>query len=136
METGQKYLQAQKKENEATFFLAYLSVVSPCAIRNETGGKRICCRLRSLNAHAEQEGPKNSAESDTVQVSKNLTTVVTANGEVQTNEEATVYVNEMDLFVTVKLFEDTPSVLSLEKLCENKNIHMSGPVVNYHTSRK
>ena len=41
----------------------------------------------------------NSAELDTVHVSKNPTTVVTANGEVQTNEEATVYVNELIGFI-------------------------------------
>ena len=29
-----------------------------------------------------------------------LPTVVTANGEVQTNEEAQVYVDDLDLFVT------------------------------------
>ena len=43
----------------------------------------------------------------------------TANGEVQSNEEATVYVQEFDLFVTGKLLEDTPAVLSLGKLCED-----------------
>ena len=36
----------------------------------------------------------NSVELETVQVSKNPTTVVTADGEVQTNEEATVYVKK------------------------------------------
>ena len=51
-------------------------------------------------------------------MSKNPTTVVTVNGEVQTDEEATVYVNVLYLFVTVKLLEDTP-VLSLGKFCEN-----------------
>ena len=44
--------------------------------------------------------------------------VVTANGEVHTKEEATVYVRELDLFVTVVLLENTPAVLSLGKLCE------------------
>ena len=58
----------------------------------------------------------NSAELETVRVSKSPTTVVTANGEVQTQEEATVYVKELVLFVTVKLLEDTPAVLSLGKL--------------------
>ena len=61
----------------------------------------------------------NDAELETVKVSKNRTTVVTANGEVQTKEEATVYVEELDLFVTAKLLEDTPAVLSLGKLCED-----------------
>ena len=30
-----------------------------------------------------------------------------------------MYVKELDLFVTVKLLEDTPAVLSLGKLCED-----------------
>ena len=42
---------------------------------------------------------------------------MTANGEVQTNEEAQVYVQDIDLFVTVQLLEETPAVLSLGKLC-------------------
>ena len=61
----------------------------------------------------------NSAELETVRISKSPTTVVTANGEVLTNGEATVYVRELDLFVTVMLLEDAPAVLSLGKLCED-----------------
>ena len=61
----------------------------------------------------------NSAELEPVRVFENPTTVLTANGEVQTNEEATLYVKELDLFVTVMLLEDTPAVLSLGKLCED-----------------
>ena len=60
-----------------------------------------------------------SAELDTVNVSKNSTTMVTANGEVPTKEEVTVYVRELDLFVTEMLLEDSPAVLSLGKLCED-----------------
>ena len=61
----------------------------------------------------------NSAELETVKVSKSPTTVVTANGEVQTKEAATVYVKELDLSVTVKLLNDTLAVLSLGKLCQD-----------------
>ena len=47
----------------------------------------------------------NSAELETVKVSHNLTTVVTAIGEVHTKEEATVYVRELGLFVrTSRIF--------------------------------
>ena len=60
----------------------------------------------------------NSADMETVRVSKTPVTVITADGKVQTNEEANVYVKEVDLFVTVKLLEDTPAVLSLGTLCE------------------
>ena len=44
----------------------------------------------------------NSAELETVRVSQNPTTVITANREVQTNEEAAVYVYDLDLFLTVQ----------------------------------
>ena len=46
------------------------------------------------------------------------TMVVTANGEVQTNEEAQVYVHDLDLFVTVQILDDTLAFRSLGKLCE------------------
>ena len=44
--------------------------------------------------------------------------VTTVNGEVQTHEEATVYVKELDIFLTVKVLENTPAVLSFGKLCD------------------
>ena len=58
-----------------------------------------------------------SDEMETVGKSRNATSVVTGNGEVQTNEEAQVYVHDLDLFVTVQLLEETPALLSLGKLC-------------------
>ena len=66
-----------------------------------------------------------SAKLEPVRISKSPTTVVTANGEVLAEEEATVYVRQLDLFVTVMLLEDTPAVLSLGKLCEDHGY-------NYH----
>ena len=60
----------------------------------------------------------NSAELETVTTSRSPTTVITANGEVQTHEEATVHVKELDIFLTMKVLEDTPAVLSLGKLCD------------------
>ena len=58
----------------------------------------------------------NSAEMDALTTSRSPTTVITANGEVQTHEEATFYVKELDIFLTMKVLEDTPAVLSLGKL--------------------
>ena len=55
---------------------------------------------------------------DTLTKSCSPTIVITANGEVQTHEEATVYVKELDIFLTVKVLENTPVVLSLGKLCD------------------
>ena len=46
------------------------------------------------------------------------TIVITANGEEQTHEEATVYVKELDIFLTMKVLKNTPAVLSLGKLCD------------------
>ena len=60
----------------------------------------------------------NSAEMETVTTSRSPTTVTTANGEVQTHEEATVYVKELEKFLTMKVLEDTPAVSSLGKLCD------------------
>ena len=58
------------------------------------------------------------AEMDTLTKSCSLTIVITANGEVQTQEEAIVYVKELDMFLTMKVLENTPAVLSLGKLCD------------------
>ena len=44
--------------------------------------------------------------------------MITANREVQTNEEGQVYAHDLHLFVTVQLLEDTLAVLSLGKFCE------------------
>ena len=61
----------------------------------------------------------NSAELETIRTSRSPTTVMTANGEVQTRKDATVYLKQLDFFVNVMLLEETPAVLSLGKLCED-----------------
>ena len=58
------------------------------------------------------------AEMDTLTKSCSPRIVITANGEVQTHEEATVYVKELGIFSTMKVIENTPAVLSLGKLCD------------------
>ena len=60
----------------------------------------------------------NSAEMDTLTKSCSPTIVTTANGEVQTHEEAIVYVKELEKFLTMKVLKNTPAVLSLGKLCD------------------
>ena len=59
-----------------------------------------------------------NAEMDTLTKSFSRTILITANGEVQTHEEAMVYVKELDMFLTMKVLENTPAVLSLGKLCD------------------
>ena len=60
----------------------------------------------------------NDADMDTLTKSCSPTIVITANGEVQTHEEATVYVKELDIFLTMKVLDNTPAVLSLGKACD------------------
>ena len=59
------------------------------------------------------------AEMDTLTKSCSPTIVITANGEVQTHEEAVVYVKELDIFLNMKVFENTPAVLSLGSTDKN-----------------
>ena len=59
-----------------------------------------------------------NAEMDTLTKLCSLTIVITVNGEVQTHEEAIVYVKELDIFLTMKVLDNTPAVLSLGKLCD------------------
>ena len=58
------------------------------------------------------------AEIDTLRKSCSPTIVLTANGEVQTHEEAFEYVEELDVFLTMKFLDNTPPVLSLGKLSD------------------
>ena len=77
----------------------------------------------------------NSAELETMRTSRSPTTVMTANGEVQTREEATETVKELDLSVTVMLLEETPSIPSLGRLCEDhgKTYHWTSGQKTHHT---
>ena len=59
-----------------------------------------------------------NAEMDTLTKSCSPTIVITANGEVQTHEEAIVYVPELDIFLTMKVLDNTPAVSSFGKLCD------------------
>ena len=65
-----------------------------------------------------------SDEMETLVRSGNPTTVVTATGEVQTSEEAQVYVHDLDLFGL--------HFHHLENLAKKTDIPMSGPAVNNH----
>ena len=54
----------------------------------------------------------NSAELETLLVCRNPATVIAADGEVQTHEEATENVQDLELFVTVQILDDTLAVPS------------------------
>ena len=71
-----------------------------------------------VSMHMISKKDLNDAEMDTLTKSCSPTIVITANGEVQTHEEATVYVKDLDIFLTMKVLENTPAVSSLGKLCD------------------
>ena len=72
---------------------------------------------------------------DTLTKSCSPAIVITAIGEVQTHEEAIVCVKELDTFLTMKVLENTPAVLSLGKLCDEKTgIPTNGSMVKNHIS--
>ena len=77
-----------------------------------------------------------NAEMDTLTKSCSPTIVLTANGEVQAHEEAIVYVKELDMFLTMKVLENTPAVLSLGKLCDENGYLTNGSMVRNHISLK
>ena len=111
MEPCQKHIQAQR-EKPSYIPLARGRMGTPGCVRElvvDFGASMQMVSKRDLN----------SAELETMRTSRSPTTVMTANGEVQTREEATVYVKELDLFVTVMLLEETPAVISLGKLYED-----------------
>ena len=105
LEFRQKHLQAQRLRQNY-ILLARGRIGTPGCVNKRAGGKRVCGGFRSLYAYGQQ-------------ARRSPTTVMTAHGKVQTRQEATVYVKELDLFVTVLLLEATPAVLSFGKLCED-----------------
>ena len=74
----------------------------------------------------------NSAELETVRVSRNRTTVITACGEVQTNEEAKVNVHDLELFCGCANPRGHACSPSMENRAKITNIHVSGRVVRNH----
>ena len=69
---------------------------------------------------------------------------LTATGESTSNEDAQVFVHDLDLFATVQLLDETPTILLLHMLCskrqfyrlvsfaQNVNIHLSGKTAKLH----
>ena len=75
-----------------------------------------------VNAQKSAKKELSDDEMDTLTKSYSPTIVITANGEVQTHEEAIVYVKELDILLIMNVLENTAAVLSLGKLCdENGN---------------
>ena len=113
-----KSIYKLKEKDQVSFYSPAEEWVLPAGSTKEPEEREFVVDS-GASMHMVSKRDLNSAELETMRTSKSPTTVMTANGEVQTREEATVYVKELDLFVTVVLLEETPTVLSLGKLCED-----------------
>ena len=94
-----------KEKHRATFYSPSEERALPAASTEEPEEREFVVDS-GASMHVVSERHLDSAELETMRISKNPTTVMTANGEVQTKEEATAYVKELDLFVTVMLLEE------------------------------
>ena len=85
-----------KEKHKTTFFSPSENwcLPSPSTIKPE---EREFVVDSGASMHMISKKDLNSAELETVTTSRSPMTVITANGEVQTNEEATVYVRELDI---------------------------------------
>ena len=93
-----KNMYKLKEKEKATFYSPAEEWVLPAASTQEPEEREFVVDS-GASMHMVSKRDLNSAEFQTMRISKNPTTVMTANGEVQTKEEATVYVKELDLFV-------------------------------------
>ena len=90
-------------KDKAAFYCPTEEWVLPVASTHELEEREFVVDS-GASMHMVSQKDFNSAELETMRTSRSPTTVMTANGEVQTRE-ATVNVNQSDLFVTVMLLE-------------------------------
>ena len=115
VEAGQKCVKLKEQER-ATFFSPSEKRCLPAS--NLKPEEREFVVDSGASMHMISKKDLSNAEMDTLTKSCRPAIVITANGEVQTHEEATVYVKELGIFLTMKVLENTPAVLSLGMLCD------------------
>ena len=113
---GQKSVQKFKEYERATFFSPSENRCLPESTLKPEEREFVVDSGASMHMISKKD--LSDAEIDTLTKSCSPTIVITANGEVQTQEEAIVYVKELEKFLTLKVLENTPAVLSLGKLCD------------------
>ena len=105
-----------KERDRATFFSPSENRCLPASTPKPEEREFVVDSGASMHMISKKDS--SDAEMDTLTKSCSPTIVITANGEVQTHEEATVYVKDLDILLTMKVLENTPAVLSLGKLCD------------------
>ena len=126
---------SSKRTEKATFYLCDEEWIMPSASTINPKERKFVVDSRA-SMHMVSKKDLNKAKLETVRVSKSPTTVVTANGEVLTKEEATVYVRELDSFVTVMLLENKPAVLSSDNSAKITGVITIGPVARNQKKSK
>ena len=108
-----------KEKLKTTFFSPSENwcLPSPSTIKPE---ERICCGLWCVDAHDQQKGLELRLNWKPLRHQEVLRQSQQPMEKWQTNEEATVSVKELDIFLTMKLLEDTPGVISLGKLSDEQ----------------
>ena len=122
-----------KEKNKATFFSLSENRCLPASTLKLEEREFVVDSGASMHMISKKD--LSDAEMDTLTKACSPTIVITANGEVQTHEKAIVYVKELDIFLTMKVLENTPAVLSLGKLCD-ENGYSYGSMVKNHISLK
>ena len=117
-----------KAEVKATYY-SPVEVKAPVPVSKNTE-ERMFVVDSGASMHMLRKKDLSSDEMDTVR--RTPTTVVTANGEVQTNEEAQVYVYDLDLFVTVQVLDERQQFYRLVSFAQNTDVQMSGRTVKFH----
>ena len=93
VEAGEKHPKI-KGENKTAFFSPSENRCLPAS--NLEPEERELVVDSGASMHMISKKDLSEAEMDTLTTSRSPTTVITANGEVQTHEEATVYVKELE----------------------------------------
>ena len=97
-----------KEHQRATFFSPSESRCLPAS--NLKPEEREFVVDSGASMHMISKKDLSNAEMDTLTKSCSPTIVITANGEMQTHEEAIVSVKELDIFLTMKVLDNTPAV--------------------------
>ena len=116
VEAGQKSVLNLQEQERATFFSSPENRCLPASTLKPEEREFVVDSGASMHMISKKD--PSEAEMDTLTKSCSPTIVITANGEVQTQEEATVYVKELDIFLTMKVLDNKAAVLSLGKLCD------------------
>ena len=114
VENGKTVLSRAKRRDKAAFYSPSEVWCFTSTILNEPRGKIIKGGLRRFSGTWNMLSRKdlNSVGLETIQVSRNSTTVITANGgsaNKRGSNSGTSY--NLDFFVTAQMLEDTPAVL-------------------------